>query len=1169
MRNPVRAMTIAGTLSVLLGMFGMGCSDTPSTGTSSQGGAGGAGGTAGTAGTGGEGMGGGGGSSGCMDGQTQSCYTGAAGTSGVGQCKPGTATCSGGQWGACMGQVLPGAETCNGVDEDCNGSVDDGLGSQMCGVGACQAMVDNCVNGTMPTCEPGTPKMETCDGTDEDCDGAIDNGIDCPCTTEGEMRSCYSGGTGTAGVGECKAGTQTCTGGAWGACTGEVLPGTEACDAKDNDCDGQTDENIPSTTCGAGACLAMVPGCVNGAPVTCVPGQPTTEICNGIDDDCNFFIDDGLGTISCGVGACLVTVQACAGGQVQTCTPGMATNEICDGLDNNCNGSVDESNPGGGAACTTNQPGVCAPGVMVCTGGMLVCNSTTMASNETCDNKDNNCDGQTDEGNPGGSMPCTTGLQGVCAAGTTNCTNGGIVCVQTTQPSAELCDGLDNNCNGASDEGNPGSGGTCTVPGRQGPCAVGVFNCSSGAPACTQVTFPATESCNGIDDNCNGTVDEGNPGSGGVCSTMLPGVCSAGTFQCQNGALVCAQTTQSSTETCDNLDNNCNGTTDEGNPGGGGMCTTGLPGVCSAGTRVCMNGMLACNQNTQPSTEMCDNLDNNCNGTVDEGNPGGGGMCTTGLPGVCSAGTRVCTNGMLACNQNTQSSNETCDGLDNNCNGTSDEGNPGGGMACNTGQVGVCAAGTTACSMGAIVCNRNTAPSTESCDGLDNNCNGTADEGNPGGGVACSTGQLGVCAAGTTACSGGALACNRNTAPSTETCDGLDNDCNGTTDENNPGGGVACSTGQLGVCTAGTTACTMGMLACNRNTAPSTEMCDGLDNNCNGATDEGNPGGGTACTTGQLGVCSAGTRACMNGTLVCNQNTQQSAETCDGLDNNCNGTVDEGNPGSGGSCNTGLPGVCAPGTYQCQGGMLRCISTIMASAEICDGLDNDCNGTVDNGNPGGGGACATGLSAPCANGVLTCTNGALACTGPVTVYEETFATATAGNNWNGWTLGTEWQIGTATASTGHQGGNPDPSLDHSPSADNKLAGVVIGGNASIAASHGFYYLTSPIINTSGTGAIMLDFWRWLNSDWYTWMVNSIEVYNGTAWVTIWSEPHVFVNGDTSETILDAAWTNVTHDLTTYKNANMRVRFGFKTQVDAGSWFMSSWNLDDFVVRRCQ
>src|SRR5439155_6586239 len=123
-----------------------------------------------------------------------------------------------------------------------------------------------------------------------------------------------------------------------------------------------------------------------------------------------------------------------------------------------------------------------------------------------------------------------------------------------------------------------------------------------------------------------------------------------------------------------------------------------------------------------------------------------------------------------------------------------------------------------------------------------------------GGGAVCSTGKQGVCGPGTTACTGGSLVCNQNVQPSAEICDGKDNDCDGTVDNGNPGGGAACSTGKLGVCAPGTTACTGGAVVCNQNVQPSSEVCNGLDDNCNGATDEGNPGGGVACSTGLQGV---------------------------------------------------------------------------------------------------------------------------------------------------------------------------------------------------------------------------------------------------------------------------------------------------------------------------
>ncbi len=73
-------------------------------------------------------------------------------------------------------------------------------------------------------------------------------------------------------------------------------------------------------------------------------------------------------------------------------------------------------------------------------------------------------------------------------------------------------------------------------------------------------------------------------------------------------------------EQCNNVDDDCDGVADEGNPGGGGTCSTGLQGACSVGTLMCTNGGLQCAATTQPITEVCGNaVDDDCDGLVDEG----------------------------------------------------------------------------------------------------------------------------------------------------------------------------------------------------------------------------------------------------------------------------------------------------------------------------------------------------------------------------------------------------------------------------------------------------------------------------------------------------------------------------------------------------------------------
>jgi hypothetical protein len=97
---------------------------------------------------------------------------------------------------------------------------------------------------------------------------------------------------------------------------------------------------------------------------------------------------------------------------------------------------------------------------------------------------------------------CTTDSD--CSAGE-RCTAG--VCTMFCAPVAEICNGADDDCNGLVDDGDPGSGALCT-PTMPRLCTWGIAGCA-GSPTCIEGT-PVTEICgNGVDDDCNGVIDDG------------------------------------------------------------------------------------------------------------------------------------------------------------------------------------------------------------------------------------------------------------------------------------------------------------------------------------------------------------------------------------------------------------------------------------------------------------------------------------------------------------------------------------------------------------------------------------------------------------------------------------------------------------------------------------
>ena len=891
----------------------------------------------------------------------------------------------------CDAQV-PGPESCNELDDDCDGEIDENAGGDTCFEenewGACKGTY-SCDDGKL-LCDATDPEAETCDGKDNDCDGEADEGF---ADSDGDgVADCLENDKDGDGILDFQDNCQFVPNPGQGdfdlddkgdACDQDddndlaadevdcgpkdpkVHPGAEEeCDGKDNDCDGLLDEGFPDTdTDGLSNCIDDdddndgFPDAADCSPENKLIFPGAKEVCDGVDNDCDFDSDESFPDTD--------------GDALADCVDGDLDDDGIENEADNCpkidnSGQEDGDQDGVGDACDVDIEGDGIPdGIDNCPeefnpgqkdldadGTGDLCDDDL--DGDDVDNGDDNCQftanpGQGDQDDDGTGDACDDDADGDGDPDATDCKADNPYIYSGAE---EVCDGLDNNCNGLPDEGFPDADADglkdCIDPDDDNDGESDATDC---APLDKMIFSGAKEVCDGQDNDCNKLVDDlvGELACG-------KGTCFHTVAACVDGALQsCDPMAGAAAETCDGQDNDCDGLVDEElgwTSCGKGLCNHTVPN-CLGGTPV------ECDPLEGAGDEECDGQDNDCDGQVDEEL----GSIVCGL-GVCNHSILNCIGGVpQQCDPKQGATAESCDGLDNDCDGDADE--ELGEKNCG---LGVCQHTIPTCLDGvAQSCDPMEGAVPETCDGKDNDCDGQVDE--DLGTTSCG---LGLCLHSTANCVDGApVQCDPMEGSAAETCDGKDNNCNGAVDEEDAldcetyfkdgdGDGHGTSESKC-LCAA------QGLFKAlvdddcedlNPWVFPgATELCDKVDNNCDEVTDED---GATGCswyyTDGDGDGYGSGVPQCTCSppgagwsvlTGDCDEEKSGihpgALEMCNDADDDCDEEVDEGydlttDPKNCGACGF----LCQPNNAfgECKDSKCN-VADCIAGYGNCNGIDSD------------------------------------------------------------------------------------------------------------------------------------------------------------------------------------------------------------------------------------